>query len=92
MAHSTHAVCCESSETSDNESGSTSGAAALRHTSITQAAELGQRPGLWLDKIRTHSRHKSIATLMLYVDEHNRIGTQRSLAGLIASTVGAWVS
>jgi hypothetical protein len=24
---------------------------------------------------------------MLYVDEHNRIGTQRSLADLVASTV-----
>src|SRR5438477_8927974 len=28
----------------------------LRHTSITQAAELGQRAGLGLDKIRAHSR------------------------------------
>jgi integrase/recombinase XerC len=33
---------------------------ALRHTSITQAAELGQRAGLGLDKIRAHSRHRSI--------------------------------
>jgi TetR/AcrR family transcriptional repressor of nem operon len=38
-----------------------------RHTSITQAAELGQRADFGLDKIRAHSRHRSIATLMLYV-------------------------
>jgi hypothetical protein len=43
-----------------------------RHTSITQAAELGQRAGLGLEKIRAHSRHCSIATLMIYVDEHDR--------------------
>jgi len=59
----------------------------LRHASITQAAGLGQRAGLGLDKIRAHSRHRTIATLMLYVDEHDRAGTQRSLADLVASTV-----
>jgi len=52
----------------------------LRHTSITQAAELGQKAGLGLDKIRAHSRHSSIATLMLYVDEHDRQRTQQTLA------------
>ena len=36
-----------------------------RHTSITQAAELGQRAGLGLDKIRAFSRHRTIATLMI---------------------------
>jgi integrase/recombinase XerC len=59
----------------------------LRHTSITQAAELGQRAGLGLDKIRAHSRHRSIATLMLYVDEHDRQRTQTTLADLVASTL-----
>jgi hypothetical protein len=58
-----------------------------RHTSITQAAELGQRAGLGLDKIRAHSRHRSIATLMLYVDEHNRQRTQTTLADLVAATL-----
>ena len=58
-----------------------------RHTSITQAAELGQRAGLGLDKIRAHSRHRSIATLMLYVDEHDRQRTQTTLADLVASTL-----
>jgi integrase/recombinase XerC len=59
----------------------------LRHTSITQAAELGQRAGLGLDKIRAHSRHRSIATLMLYVDEHDRTRTQATLADLVANTL-----
>jgi integrase/recombinase XerC len=59
----------------------------LRHTSITQAAELGQRDGLGLDKIRAFSRHRTIATLMVYVDEQDRARTQRSLADLVASTV-----
>ena len=45
---------------------------ALRHSSITQAATLGQKAGLGLDKIRAHSRHRSIATLLIYVDEQDR--------------------
>ena len=61
----------------------------LRHTSITQAAELGQRAGLGLDRIRAHSRHRSIATLMLYVNEHDRQRTQTTLADLVASTLTA---
>jgi integrase/recombinase XerC len=48
----------------------------LRHTSITQTAELGQRAGLGIDKIRACSRHRTIATLMIYVDEHERQQTQ----------------
>jgi integrase/recombinase XerC len=59
----------------------------LRHTSITQAAELGQKAGLGLDKIRAHSRHRTIATLMIYIDQHDREQTQRSLADLVASTL-----
>ena len=59
----------------------------LRHTSITQAAELGQKAGLGLDKIRAHSRHSSIATLMLYVDEHDRQRTQQTLADLVAGSL-----
>jgi integrase len=61
----------------------------LRHTSITQAAELGQKAGLGLDKIRAHSRHRSIATLMLYVDEHDRQRTQATLADLVAGALTA---
>jgi integrase/recombinase XerC len=59
----------------------------LRHSSITQAAELGQRAGLGLDKIRAFSRHRTIATLMIYVDEHDRTQTQRTLGDLVASTL-----
>jgi integrase/recombinase XerC len=59
----------------------------LRHTSITQAAELGQRAGLGLDKIRAFSRHRTIATLMIYVDEHDRAQTQKTLGDLVAGTL-----
>jgi hypothetical protein len=34
-----------------------------------------------------HSRHRSIAMLMTYVDEHDRQKTQTTLADLVASTV-----
>ena len=61
----------------------------LRHTAITQAAELGQRAGLGLDKIRAFSRHKGIATLMIYVDEHDREATQRTLGDLVAGALTA---
>lgn len=61
---------------------------ALRHTSITQAAELGQRAGMGLEKIRAHSRHKSITTLMIYVDEHDRERTKGALADLLATSLG----
>lgn len=59
----------------------------LRHSSITQAAELGQRAGLGLDKIRAFSRHRTIATLMIYVDEHDRALTQKTLGDLVAGTL-----
>ena len=59
----------------------------LRHTSITQAVELGQREGLGIEKIRAHSRHRSITTLMTYVDEHDRSMTQRVLGDLVASVM-----
>lgn len=59
----------------------------LRHTSITQAAELGHRAGLGLEKIRAHSRHANIATLSIYLDDHNQRGTQRTLADLVAGTL-----
>jgi hypothetical protein len=67
--------------------GCTSGVTRFDITSITQAAELGQKAGLGLDKIRAHSRHRSIATLMLYVDEHDRQKIQTTFADLVASTV-----
>lgn len=59
----------------------------LRHSSITQAAEAGQKAGLGLEKIRAHSRHKSITTLMNYIDEHNRGETQKTLGEMVAATL-----
>lgn len=59
----------------------------LRHTSITQAAEAGQKAGLGLEKIRAHSRHKNITTLLAYIDEHHRGETQKTLGELVASTL-----
>lgn len=60
---------------------------ALRHSSITVAAELGAKAGLGLDKIRAHSRHMNISTLQIYIDDHDRAQTQRTLADLVASTL-----
>lgn len=59
----------------------------LRHTSITQAVELGQRAGYGLEKIKAHSRHKSITTLMTYVDDHEKAGTQRAITELVGARV-----
>jgi integrase/recombinase XerC len=56
----------------------------LRHTSISQASELGQRAGIPLERIRAHSRHASIVTLVRYTDEHQREQTAQSLADLVA--------
>lgn len=61
----------------------------LRHTSITQAVELGQKAGFGLEKVRAHSRHKSITTLLVYVDEHDKAGTQRALSDLVAGQLEA---
>jgi hypothetical protein len=45
--------------------------------------------GLGLDKIRAFSRHRTIATLMMYVDEHDREQTQRTLGDLVAGALVA---
>ena len=54
-----------------------------------QALDLGQRAGLGLDKTRAFSRHRTIATLMIYVDETDRAQTQKTLGDLVASTLTA---
>lgn len=59
----------------------------LRHSSITQAAEVGQKAGIGLDKIRAHSRHKNIQTLLVYIDDHGRTETQRALGEMVAATL-----
>jgi integrase len=60
---------------------------ALRHSSITIAIQEGQRAGLGIDQIRWFSRHRSLATLLVYRDEHDRTQTQRTLADLVAATL-----
>jgi integrase/recombinase XerC len=54
----------------------------IRHTAITQAIDLAAKKGLSIDVVRHFSRHRTLATLMVYRDEiENR---QRDIA--------AWVS
>jgi integrase/recombinase XerC len=60
---------------------------ALRHTSITTATEKGQQAGVGLDQIRHFSRHKTLATMLIYRDEHDKAATQRTLADVVASTL-----
>lgn len=57
----------------------------LRHASITAALEAAPKAGIGLDKVRAHSRHRSIGTLLVYGDEHDRVGVQKALAELVAS-------
>lgn len=42
----------------------------LRHTAITQAIDLAAAHGLSIDVVRQFSRHKNIATLLVYRDQH----------------------
>jgi integrase len=60
---------------------------ALRHTSITTAIEKGQQAGVGLDQIRHFSRHKTLATMLIYRDEHDKAATQRTLADVVAGTL-----
>jgi hypothetical protein len=40
-----------------------------------------------LDQIRHHSRHKTLATMLIYRDEHDKAQTQRTLADVVASAL-----
>jgi integrase/recombinase XerC len=62
---------------------------ALRHSSITAALDAAAKNGIGLDKVRAHSRHAAIGTLLIYADEHDRQGTQRTLGELVAGTLSA---
>jgi len=44
---------------------------ALRHSSITAALDAAAKNGIGLDKVRAHSRHAAIGTLLIYADEHD---------------------
>jgi len=59
----------------------------LRHSSITAALDVAAKAGIELDKVRAHSRHAAIGTLLICADEHDREGTQRTLADLVARTL-----
>lgn len=61
---------------------------ALRHSAITTALEAAGKAGIGLDKVKAYSRHSAIGTLLIYADEHDREGTQRTLADMVASTLG----
>jgi integrase len=61
----------------------------LRHASLTAAIIGGQRAGLGLDQITAFSRHRSLATLLVYRDEHDRAAVQRQLGDLVAATLTA---
>jgi len=56
----------------------------LRHASITAALDAAGKVGIGLDKVKAHSRHAAIGTLLIYADEHDRQGIQRTLSDLIA--------
>ena len=60
---------------------------ALRHTSITTAIEKGQQAGVGLDQIRHFSRHRTLATMLIYRDEHDRAAAQRTIADVVAATL-----
>ena len=52
-------------------------------------APCAQRAGLGLDKIRAFGRHGTMATLLIYVDEHDRQQTQKTLGDIVASALTA---
>jgi integrase/recombinase XerC len=59
----------------------------LRHSAITVAVERGQKAGVTLDQIRHFSRHKSVVTMMTYVDVRNQAETQAQLASIVADSL-----
>ena len=57
---------------------------ALRHSAITATIEKGQQAGVGLDQIRAFSRHRTLATILVYRDERDRMVTQRQLTDVVA--------
>ena len=62
---------------------------ALRHSACTEAIIRGQRAGLGLDQITAFSRHRTLATLLVYRDERDRAAVQRQLADVVAGALVA---
>ena len=50
---------------------------------------MGSKPKSGSIKIRSFSRHRTLATMPIYRDERDRSATQRTLADIVASTLGA---
>jgi hypothetical protein len=70
----------------------TCGVTACGPTAITTAIEKGQQAGVGLDQIRHFSRHKTLATTLIYRDEHEKAATQKTLADVVAGTLATNVS
>lgn len=57
----------------------------IRHTAITQAIDIAAKHGLSIDVVRHFSRHRSLATLMVYRDELEN--KQRDIAAWVSELV-----
>ncbi len=57
----------------------------IRHLSISEACEVAQNNGYALEEVLDHSRHKSVATLMIYRDRKR--DTQGAISTLVSSTI-----
>lgn len=57
----------------------------VRHLSITEACKAAQNNGFALEEVMDHSRHRSIATLMIYRDRERDV--QGAISTLVANTI-----
>jgi len=55
----------------------------IRHTSITEAVKSSVLSGIGLDEVTQFSRHKNVATMMIYRDQERNV--QGQLASQVAS-------
>ena len=57
----------------------------IRHLSISEACKVAQNNGYALEEVMDHSRHKSVATLMIYRDRER--DTQGAISTLVSNTI-----
>lgn len=57
----------------------------IRHLSISEACKAAQNNGYALEEVMDHSRHKSVATLMIYRDRER--DTQGAISTLVSNTI-----
>jgi len=57
----------------------------IRHLSISEACKVAQNNGYALEEVLDHSRHKSVATLMIYRDRER--DTQGAISTLVSNTI-----